>query len=72
VFALPQAGAVSVPSSALLMNNDRTTVLVEVAPWTFVRRVVELGSEDHETVRIVGGLQPGERVVTRGGVLLND
>ena len=72
VFALPQAGAVTVPSSALLMNNDSTTVLVEVAPWTFVRRTVELGSEDNETVRIVSGLRRGERVVTRGGVLLND
>jgi len=72
VFALPQAGGVTVPSSSLLMNNDSTTVLVEVAPWTFVRRIVELGSEDSETVRIVSGLQRGERVVTRGGVLLND
>jgi len=72
VFAVPQAATVTVPSSALLMNNDRTTVLVEVAPWTFTRRVVELGSEDGETVRIVGGLKRGERVVTRGGVLLND
>ena len=67
-----QAASVSVPSSALLMNNDSTTVFVELAPWTFVRRVVELGSEDGETVRIVAGLKRGDRVVTRGGVLLND
>jgi cobalt-zinc-cadmium efflux system membrane fusion protein len=72
VFALAQDAAVTVPSSSLLMNNDSTTVLVEVAPWTFARRVVELGSEDNETVHIVSGLQRGERVVTRGGVLLND
>lgn len=72
VFALSQATGVTVPSSSLLMNNDNTTVLVEVAPWTFVRRVVELGSEDNDTVRIVGGLRRGDRVVTRGGVLLND
>ena len=72
VFAAPQAATVTVPTSALLMNNDSTTVLVEVAPWTFTRRTVELGSEDNETVRIVGGLKRGERIVTRGGVLLND
>ena len=72
VFAIPQAAAVTVPPSALLMNNDSTTVLVEVAPWTFTRRVVELGTEDGESVRIVAGLKRGERVVTRGGVLLND
>lgn len=72
IFAVAQTAAVTVPTSALLMNNDSTTVLVEAAPWTFVRRTVELGSEDNETVRIVSGLRRGERVVTRGGVLLND
>lgn len=71
-FAAAQPAQVFVPESALLMNNDSTTVLVEVAPWTFARRVVELGSEDGDVVRIVAGLQRGERVVTRGGVLLND
>jgi cobalt-zinc-cadmium efflux system membrane fusion protein len=68
-----QASAqVSVPASALLMNNDATTVFVEVAPWTFVRRAVETGSEDGDTVRIAAGLTSGERIVVRGGVLLND
>ncbi|MBV8469160.1 MAG: efflux RND transporter periplasmic adaptor subunit [Burkholderiaceae bacterium] len=71
-FAVQQADTVTVPTSALLMNNDTTTVLVETAPWVFSRRTVELGSEDGEMVRILSGLKPGERVVTRGGVLLND
>jgi cobalt-zinc-cadmium efflux system membrane fusion protein len=60
------------PPSALLMNNDSTTVFVEVAPWTFVRRTVELGHEDEDSVRIVSGLAAGDRIVVRGGVLLND
>ena len=71
-FALPQGDSVTVPTSALLMNNDSTTVLVEVAPWTFVRRTVELGAESAQTVRVLAGLKQGDRVVTRGGVLLND
>jgi cobalt-zinc-cadmium efflux system membrane fusion protein len=71
-FAVAQSQSVAVPTSALLMNNDSTTVFVEVAPWTFARRAVELGSEDADSVRIVAGLKAGERVVTRGGVLLND
>ncbi|HEX7690164.1 MAG TPA: efflux RND transporter periplasmic adaptor subunit [Burkholderiaceae bacterium] len=69
-FALPEADGVSVPPSALLMNNDSTTVLVEVAPWTFVRRVVEVGAEDEQSVHILAGLKRGERAVVRGGVLL--
>lgn len=71
-IAVPQSGAVTVPTSALLMNNDSVTVFVETAPWTFERKSVELGREDGETVRIVSGLSGTERVVVRGGVLLND
>jgi cobalt-zinc-cadmium efflux system membrane fusion protein len=47
-------------------------VLVEVAAWTFERRSVELGSEDAQGVRVLSGLQRGQRVIVRGGVLLND
>src|SRR5262249_49175640 len=36
----PQARVV-LPTSALLMNNDRTSVFVATAPWTFERRTVE-------------------------------
>jgi cobalt-zinc-cadmium efflux system membrane fusion protein len=71
-IAVPQTAAVSVPTSALLMNNDNISVFVETAPWTFERRTVELGREDNDSVRIVAGLAAGDRVVVRGGILLND
>jgi cobalt-zinc-cadmium efflux system membrane fusion protein len=71
-LAVPQSPQVVVPTSALLMNNDATTVFVQTAPWTFVRRAVEVGQEDGERVRILSGLAAGEQVVVRGGVLLND
>jgi cobalt-zinc-cadmium efflux system membrane fusion protein len=67
------AGAgVSVPQAALLMNNDSTSVLVEVRPWVFQRRAVTIGDENEVSARVLSGLQPGERVVVRGGVLLGD
>lgn len=71
-IALPQSAEPQLPSSALLMNNDAVSVFVEVAPWTFERRPVELGREDGDQVRIRSGLNAGQRVVVRGGVLLND
>lgn len=71
-FAVAQASAPVVPTSALLMNNDDTTVFVEVTPWTFVRRKVEIGNEENGRARIQTGLNAGERVVIKGGVLLND
>ncbi len=72
VLGVPQAAQAQVPASALLMNNDSVSVFVEAQPWTFVRRKVELGREDGDSVRIRSGLAAGERVVVRGGVLLND
>ena len=69
---IAQSSSIVIPTSALLMNNDNTTVFIETAPWTFVRRTVELGKEDNEKVSILSGLSKGERIVIRGGVLLND
>jgi cobalt-zinc-cadmium efflux system membrane fusion protein len=68
----PSGGGVFVPQSALLMNNDVTSVLVEVRPWVFQRRVVKIGDETEASARVLSGLMPGDRVVVRGGVLLND
>ena len=63
---------VVLPSSALLMNNDRTSVFVATAPWTFERRTVEPLLEEGTQVAIHSGVQPGEQVVVKGGILLND
>ncbi|TAN03478.1 MAG: efflux RND transporter periplasmic adaptor subunit [Rhodanobacteraceae bacterium] len=71
-IAARQPAQVFVPQSALLMNNDSTTVFVEVAPWTFARRTVELGYEESTDARVLKGLKAGERVIVAGGVLLND
>jgi cobalt-zinc-cadmium efflux system membrane fusion protein len=63
---------VIVPSSALLMNNDRTSVFIAVAPWTFVRRIVDPELEEGTSVAIRSGVNAGEQVVVKGGILLND
>ena len=42
-FAAPKVSALIVPTSALVMANDSTSVFVEVAPWAFERRDVETG-----------------------------
>jgi membrane fusion protein, heavy metal efflux system len=70
-FFAPAAQSILVPSSALFIVNDTTSVFVETAPWTFQRKPVVIES-DYEGSTIVRGLEPGERIVVRGGVLLND
>ena len=68
----PDKTEIVVPSSALLMNNDRTSVFVATAPWTFQRRTVDPDLGDGATVAIRGGLAAGDLVVVKGGILLND
>ena len=68
----PAHTRVVLPSSALLMNNDRTTVFIATAPWTFERRTVEPLLGESTEVPIASGVQAGEQVVVRGGILLND
>jgi cobalt-zinc-cadmium efflux system membrane fusion protein len=68
----PAKPRVVVPTSALLMNNDRTSVFVETAPWTFERRIVAPRLEEGSSVAIDSGLTAGERIVVKGGILLND
>jgi cobalt-zinc-cadmium efflux system membrane fusion protein len=63
---------VVLPSSALLMNNDRTSVFVAVAPWTFERRTVDLELQEGTSVAIRSGVKGGDQVVVKGAILLND
>jgi cobalt-zinc-cadmium efflux system membrane fusion protein len=68
----PIQSQVVLPSSALLMNNDRTSVFVATAPWTFERRTVDTLLEEGSSVAIRSGIEAGEQVVVKGGILLND
>jgi cobalt-zinc-cadmium efflux system membrane fusion protein len=54
------------------MNNDRTSVFVATAPWTFKRRVVDMRLREGSTAVILSGVTAGEQVVVKGGILLND
>ncbi|MGO9612404.1 MAG: efflux RND transporter periplasmic adaptor subunit [Dissulfurispiraceae bacterium] len=71
-FHIPQKSSVFVPNAALLMNNDSTIVFVEVAPWTFIKRPVLPGYGQDDGARIDQGLNPSDRIIVKGGVLLND
>jgi cobalt-zinc-cadmium efflux system membrane fusion protein len=68
----PEQSQVIVPTSALLMNNDRTSVFVATAPWTFKRRVVDVRLGEGSTAVVLAGVSAGEQVVVKGGILLND
>ena len=71
-FLAPMRMMPLVPTTALMLKNEGEFVFVEVEPWTFVARPVEVGFQDGDQAVIAGGVKAGERVVVKGGVLLND
>ncbi|RMB24866.1 cobalt-zinc-cadmium efflux system membrane fusion protein [Sphingomonas sp. PP-F2F-G114-C0414] len=71
-FQAAAVPAVSVPTGALFLKDEGSQVYVEVAPWTFVPRTVEAGYSLGARTTISKGLKAGERVIVRGGVLIND
>jgi cobalt-zinc-cadmium efflux system membrane fusion protein len=71
-FVAPPVSRLIVPTSALLMTNDKTSVFVEVAEWAFERRDVEVAYQEGPTAAVKAGLKPGERIVVKGAVRLND
>jgi membrane fusion protein, heavy metal efflux system len=71
-FVAPSVSRTIVPTSALLMTNDRTSVFVEVSDWAFERRDIEIAYQEGATVAIKSGIRPNDRVVVKGAVRLND
>ncbi|WP_337177204.1 efflux RND transporter periplasmic adaptor subunit [Paludisphaera sp.] len=60
----------SVPSEALLSDDDRWIAFVRVGPDEFEMREVQTRGPGEGRAAIVSGLEPGEEVVTRGAFKL--
>jgi membrane fusion protein, heavy metal efflux system len=71
-FHAPARHAAVVPTSALLVKDDANQVLVEVAPWTFAPRKVEIGFQQGDQAVLTSGVTAADRIVVKGGVLLGD
>lgn len=60
-----------VPNAALVTTGLHTYIFVELQPGALQRREVQLAYRGHEASYVEKGLNPGERVVTAGALLLN-
>jgi cobalt-zinc-cadmium efflux system membrane fusion protein len=69
VPAAEDSGA-SVPSKAVFLKGEKHYVFVENEPGQFMRKEVQIGPEHDGRVVILAGMQPGQRVVTDGCLLL--
>ena len=60
----------AIPKEAVLEIDGKEFVYVEETQGRYVKRQVKVGTASGDQVRILEGLQPGERIVTRGAVLI--
>jgi cobalt-zinc-cadmium efflux system membrane fusion protein len=66
-----QRAGMLVPVSAVLRDDDnRPIVYVAADSLGFERRSITLGTRQDSTYEVTDGLQPGDRVVTEGGLFL--
>lgn len=61
----------AIPESALVDDNGRDVVFVQIDGETFERRIVNLGNRDAEWIEVKQGLKAGERIVTKGAYLVH-
>lgn len=66
------ASAPVVPVTSIIRDGDAASVWVECEPRVFERRKVSLGGEVNGLVQITAGLNPGERVVGRGAIFVDN
>ncbi|MDQ2822453.1 MAG: efflux RND transporter periplasmic adaptor subunit, partial [Pseudomonadota bacterium] len=71
-FVAPPRKGLMVPAAAVVQVGLAARVFVEVAPWQFTPRTVTLGAQAGNQVEVLSGLVPGDRIVVKDGVLLND
>ncbi|MBO0752113.1 MAG: efflux RND transporter periplasmic adaptor subunit [Bradyrhizobiaceae bacterium] len=71
-FLAPPENVPVIATGALVLKDETDQVFVEVAPWKFEARPVQVDFQQGDRAVIARGLKPGERVVVKGGVLLND
>lgn len=64
------AAAVSIPFEAVVLDQGVPTAYVMLEGELFQKRDLELGVKDGEWVEVRRGVQPGERLATRGAYLV--
>jgi len=62
--------AIVIPSSAILTDSEHTRVFVAGKDHLYRQRIVTVGPEVDDHVRVLAGLTVGEQVVTEGAIFL--
>jgi cobalt-zinc-cadmium efflux system membrane fusion protein len=70
IYAKSGTEAVLVPAGAVQDESGTQVVYVQTGGQSFERRIVRTGARDGDRIAILDGLDPGQRVVSKGGYLI--
>ncbi|MBS1799533.1 MAG: efflux RND transporter periplasmic adaptor subunit [Acidobacteria bacterium] len=62
----------TVPNAAVVREDNKDCVFVQIAPEKFILREVSLGEEENDRRVVLDGVKPNERIVTEGAFHLNN
>ncbi|PTT40940.1 efflux RND transporter periplasmic adaptor subunit [Chryseobacterium sp. HMWF028] len=71
-FSTTPEKTVMIPVTALMQQDNSQYVWVKTGKSQYAKRSVTAGETDQKTVRITSGLQPGETIMTEGGIYMLD
>ncbi len=60
----------AIPKEAVLEDDGKKFLYVVEGPDRYLKREVQIATASGDQVRVIQGLQPGERIVTKGAVLV--
>jgi hypothetical protein len=69
-FPLVKTRPIWIPATALMHYGMREYVLKQVSPGIFIPKNVAIIQERMDQVAVIGGVLPGDQIVTRGSILL--
>jgi cobalt-zinc-cadmium efflux system membrane fusion protein len=70
IIAAARQSVPVIPTAAIVARGEKAVVLIEEVPGRFRKRQVEIGDEANGKVVVNSGLKVGERIVTKGAILL--
>jgi membrane fusion protein, heavy metal efflux system len=64
--------SIAVPAESVIRDGDQASVWVQREPLTFQRRKIKVGIERDGLVQVLDGIKPGDQVVGRGALFVDN
>jgi Cu(I)/Ag(I) efflux system membrane fusion protein len=71
VIKVPLGSAIVVPVNAVMDTGKRRVVWVETSAGMFEPREVQVGQQTDDTIQVLSGLNPDDKVAVSGGYLID-